>query len=192
VRVRQINPVLPLDHLRRERLLVYADLFEHAELIPVVPALNDLSIHNASDRDPSTEHGPAARGEPQSISRVRHDAGPSQDNFVIRTKDVLDRDLDIGERAANFPHEFRELLRPANSRFRAPLSPGYPVCRKQLIHRLDSALIPYFLKPASHQLNVFVGCQTDGYERMTRSVGREWYMPLVGLMQEDSFSKQYS
>jgi hypothetical protein len=41
-------------------------------------------------------------------------------------------------------------------------------------------------------LNVFVGCQTDGYERMTRSVGREWYMPLVGLMQEDSFSKQYS
>jgi len=28
--------------------------------------------------------------------------------------------------------------------------------------------------------------------RMTRSVGRQWYMPLVGLMQEDSFSKQCS
>jgi hypothetical protein len=27
---------------------------------------------------------------------------------------------------------------------------------------------------------------------MTKSVGREWYMPLVGLMQEDSFSKQCS
>jgi transposase len=27
-------------------------------------------------------------------------------------------------------------------------------------------------------------------QRMTKSVGREWYMPLVGLMQEDSFSKQ--
>jgi hypothetical protein len=27
---------------------------------------------------------------------------------------------------------------------------------------------------------------------MTKSVGREWYMPLVGLMQEGSFSKQYS
>jgi transposase len=28
--------------------------------------------------------------------------------------------------------------------------------------------------------------------RMTKSVGREWYMPLVGLMQEDSFSKRCS
>jgi len=27
---------------------------------------------------------------------------------------------------------------------------------------------------------------------MTRLVGQEWYMPLVGLMQEDSFSKQCS
>jgi hypothetical protein len=27
-------------------------------------------------------------------------------------------------------------------------------------------------------------------QRMTKSVGREWYMPLDGLMQEDSFSKQ--
>ena len=29
-------------------------------------------------------------------------------------------------------------------------------------------------------------------QRMTKSVGREWYMPLVGLMREDSFSKQCS
>jgi hypothetical protein len=29
-------------------------------------------------------------------------------------------------------------------------------------------------------------------QRMTKSVGREWYMPLVGLMQEDSFSRQYN
>jgi transposase len=34
--------------------------------------------------------------------------------------------------------------------------------------------------------------QTDGYRLMTRLVGQEWYMPLVGLMQEDSFSKQCS
>ena len=27
-------------------------------------------------------------------------------------------------------------------------------------------------------------------QRITKSVDREWYMPLVGLMQEDSFSKQ--
>jgi transposase len=29
-------------------------------------------------------------------------------------------------------------------------------------------------------------------EPMTKSVGREWYMPVVGLMREDSFSKQCS
>jgi transposase len=29
-------------------------------------------------------------------------------------------------------------------------------------------------------------------QRMTKSVSREWFMPLVGLMQEVSFSKQYS
>jgi len=34
--------------------------------------------------------------------------------------------------------------------------------------------------------------QTEAMQRMTKSVGREWYMPLVGLMQEDSFSKQCS
>ena len=27
---------------------------------------------------------------------------------------------------------------------------------------------------------------------MTKSVGQEWYMPLVGLMPEDSFSKRFS
>jgi len=29
-------------------------------------------------------------------------------------------------------------------------------------------------------------------QRMTKSVGREWYMPLVGLMQEDRFSRRCS
>ena len=29
-------------------------------------------------------------------------------------------------------------------------------------------------------------------QRMTKSVGREWCMPLVGLMPEDSFSRQCS
>ena len=29
-------------------------------------------------------------------------------------------------------------------------------------------------------------------QRMSKSVGREWYMPRVGLTPEDSFSKRYS
>ena len=32
--------------------------------------------------------------------------------------------------------------------------------------------------------------QTDGYSAYDQTVGREWYTPLVGLMPEDSSSKQ--
>jgi len=65
-------------------------LLEHSELIPVIPALDDLSVDDSSDRDPSTAHGPAARRETETIASVSHGGRPSQDNFVADAKDVLD------------------------------------------------------------------------------------------------------
>ena len=35
-------------------------------------------------------------------------------------------------------------------------------------------------------------CKLTDTRLMTRSAGREWYMPLVGLMLEDSFSRRCS
>src|SRR5579872_2069951 len=140
-----------------ERLLIHPDLLEHSKLIPVVPALHDLSVSEPGDGDASTAHGLAARGQTEAISRVRHDGGPAQNHFVACTEHVLDLDLNIGEGATNFPHEFCEFLRTANLLVRAPLPYGYAVRRKQFIHCFDSAFVPHFLEPASHQLNVFLG-----------------------------------
>ncbi len=46
---------------------------------------------------------------------------------------------------------------PANFLFPSALSLGHSVGMEQLVNRLDPAFIPYFLKPAPHQLNVCVG-----------------------------------
>ena len=65
--------MITLADLRCDRgLLVDADLLQHAELIPVVPAFNDLSVDNPGDRDSSAAHGPAAGREAESISSVSH------------------------------------------------------------------------------------------------------------------------
>src|ERR1700741_2207782 len=103
---------------RFERLLlIHADLLEHSELIPVVPALNDPSVDNAGNRNSSAAHGPATRGQPWTIPGMSHDARPAQNDLVAGSKYVFDFDLDIRKRAANLTHEFRKFLWPANFRF---------------------------------------------------------------------------
>jgi hypothetical protein len=61
-----------VDDLRCARLFVDADLLEHAELIPVVPALDDLAVGKADDGDASAADGVSGRGHTETISRVRH------------------------------------------------------------------------------------------------------------------------
>src|SRR4051812_26020039 len=138
------------------RLPVEADLFQHSMLIPIVPAFNNLSIENARDADASDSNRFATGQKAHGFSSMGHCCRPSHHNLVIRPENVFDFQLHIGKRGSHFVYELYELLRPANFGIRSPLSPCDRARRKQVVNSLNPALIPHFLEPASHQLNVFL------------------------------------
>jgi len=74
---------------------------------------------------------------------------------VAGAKDIFYLDLHIGERPADLADKSFELLRTMKFSVSGVLPAGDPVGGEQFIDGFGSALIPHFLEPASHELDIF-------------------------------------
>jgi hypothetical protein len=90
------------------------------------------------------------------IPAMSHGRGPADDNFVAGSKAVFDRDVNVGERAANALDEGDEVGGAVNITLPG-LSFSDSVRGKQFVNGFDLAFVPYFAKPAVHELEIFFG-----------------------------------
>src|ERR1700745_1094013 len=140
---------------RREfRRPVNADLFQHSELIPIVPALYNLSFVKTGNGDPCQADTLASSGNTKAVAAVRHRGGTWKSNSVFCSENVFDFDFYIRERSANLSDKRDKLLRTMKLHTRTSLSGWDSISGKQFVNGFDSAIIPHFLKPASHSLNI--------------------------------------
>src|SRR5436305_7905139 len=126
--------------LRRYRRAQSPDLLQHPELIPVVPALDDLTVGEAGERHAPQSYRTAAARRAHRVTGMLHDTRPAQHSLVAGGKDVFYRELHVGKRAADFPHKSFELLGAVKLGFGGLLSVGDSLGREQFVNGFDSAL----------------------------------------------------
>src|SRR5271156_159196 len=130
------------------------ELLLHRQLIPVVPASDDLAVLDLRNRDSRDLHSFIRRRKSQLVARVRHFGGPTHYDFVVSSNAVFDRHGDIWKRATNPLIECLEFPRPANHYSGLVLTHSDRVLPEQIIDRSHAPFIPNLFEPTPHQHNI--------------------------------------
>src|SRR5271156_630885 len=146
------------------------ELLLHRQLIPVVPASDDLAVLDLRNRDSRDLHSFIRRRKSQLVARVRHFGGPTDYDFVVSSNAVFDRHSDIWKRATNPLIECLEFPRPANHYPGLVLTHSHRVFAQQIIDRSHAPFIPHFFEPTPHQNNIlFNRHETPSFEETEHS-----------------------
>ena len=120
------------------------DLLDHAEHVPVLPALDQFAIRYAHDGDAADVDGFLGGGDAERVTRVPHLAGPAHTNSITFGDRVFDGDLEIGEGSVQAIEKRVEAIGTDGVRS------GFMqnrLRRQHLGDGLTAALIPYFFEP---------------------------------------------
>src|SRR3954454_24392271 len=127
-----------------------ADLYQQAQLVPVVPAFDDLAVDDSLDRSAGDRYFFPGGCESQKFALVGHGSSPAGHDCVSLLNDLVDSDFEIGKRRAQTYGKCPELLE-ADVGVVLSLSMTDGVGRRHLVNRFHPAFVPDFLKPAANQ-----------------------------------------
>src|ERR1700683_1147050 len=89
------------------------NLLHQRQLVPIVPATNDLAILDLRNGNARYANFLVGRPDAEVVAGMSHYAGPTDHDAVVRTESVFDGDFNIWKRAANAIEERHEITRPA-------------------------------------------------------------------------------
>src|ERR1043165_5530069 len=126
-----------------------ANLYQQPELIPVVPAFDDLSVFNPLHRSAANRGFLPGGGESQERALVGHRGSPARHYDVSLFNHAVDGDFEIRKRTAQVRRENTEFLE-TDVGVMLGLAMADCVWRRHLVDRFHSPFVPDFLKPASN------------------------------------------
>src|SRR5947199_7772494 len=82
--------------LRRGHSSNYAELLQHAQCVPDVPALRNLTAGNAMDPYAGRGHRLPGRRNSRKLAGLRATTGPARDHGVVRRVHRIDGPMRVG------------------------------------------------------------------------------------------------
>jgi hypothetical protein len=135
----------PLDNRRQAD---DTELLKHAELVEVVPALDQFPFLDTDERHSAELDVPAGRRETQPLASVSAAGTPPNRNHVAFGNEVVDMNNDVRVRVAVCGMELFELC--CSVQIRAETVNHGVIC-KHLVDAGYTALIPNLLEPSPNQ-----------------------------------------
>src|SRR5579862_9583022 len=131
------------------------NLHHQTQLVPVVPALDNLAVRDSLDRSASDDNFLSGRSKSKKLAFMGHGRGPSRRNFVALLDGVIDYDIHIRESVAKVHYERLELIESDVGSVLG-LTVAHDIRRRHLVDRFQPALVPDFFKPAANQSAIFL------------------------------------
>lgn len=132
----------------------HAELLHHAELVPVVPAVGELSVGELNNRDGADVDPAAGGGNPQPAALVGAGHAEADGHLVAFGHHVFNHKVHVRKGIAEVAHKRLELRRAVDLGLRGSQAKANGSGRKQLVNGAFAALIPDLFKPSPDKLFV--------------------------------------
>src|SRR5688572_8667806 len=128
-----------------------AELLEHAELIEIVPGLNELAVDDSHEAHPCECYALLRRGESERIALMRRRPAPAKSDEVAFCDHVVDPNGDIWKRLSI--RCMKGLERPWTAH-RAAETVDHALRWEHFINCGGASVVPDLFEPAANELLV--------------------------------------